>query len=282
MGCLTRIGCAVILLSGAAGGYWLYGDRFPAALGKAAGSAGDRAQDLAAKISAWRDGDSTNSKTNDLKAKREKERAEADQKFGWVSIQSGANGAANGAAIGAASGKAATLGRDVLEQLRRSDGPDYVSLKPADVADLLAPLAEQIPASAGTLQFALRNDMMYLRVAISLKEFAGTGLTGSILGGALDGSDTLRMGGVLSPLRPGEAQFHVKEMQIRGVELPPRLIPPITSRLRTGATRDPLLAPDALAIPLPPPVSDMRVVDGQLTLYRGAGSTGNTGSNTRR
>lgn len=274
MGCLTRIGCAVILLVGAAGGYWLYGDRFPAVLGKAAEGAGDRAEDLAAKINAWRDGDSTNSEINDLKAKREIERAEADQKFGWVSIQNGAKGAAPG--------KATTPGKDVLEQLRRTDGPDYVSLKPADVADLLVPLAEQMPASAGTLQFALKNDMMYLRVAISLKEFAGTGLTGSILGSALDGSDTLRMGGVLSPLRPGEAQFHIREMQLKGIELPPRFIPPITSRLRAGGARDSLLAPDALAIPLPPPISDMRVVDGQLTLYRGAGSKGNIGSNTRR
>ena len=117
-------------------------------------------------------------------------------------------------------------------------------------------------------------------------------------GWCADGTDTLFIAGPVEPVRPGVAQFRVRELRLKGVDVPPRFIPPLVRTLRqqgeqrlrarrerTGAsagTKADLgndidlagLADDGLPIPLPASVSDVRVVNGKLTLYRATPATG--------
>jgi hypothetical protein len=179
-----------------------------------------------------------------------------------------------------------------LAPLRRRNGPAYVSLGANEVAGLLAPLFAQLPASAITAQVALDGDLLLVRTAVSLSDFTGQSAIGAVLGKALVGEDTLFLAGPLEPVRPGLAQFRVQELRLKGIDVPTRLIPGLVSSLRGAAPRPGAerpgaaavdsgsgagtLAADALPVPLPTSVSDVRVVNGTLTLYRASTSTART------
>ncbi|MFO0071893.1 MAG: hypothetical protein ACK55A_07375, partial [Gemmatimonas sp.] len=179
-----------------------------------------------------------------------------------------------------------------LAPLRRRNGPAYVSLAADQVAGLLAPLLAQLPPSAITAQVALDGDLLLLRTAVSLSDFTGQSAIGAVLGKALVGEDTLFLAGPLEPVRPGLAQFRVQELRLKGIDVPTRLIPGLVGSLRGAAQRPGAerpdagavdsgsgagaLAADALPVPLPTSVSDVRVVNGTLTLYRASTSTART------
>jgi hypothetical protein len=84
---------------------------------------------------------------------------------------------------------------------------------------------------------------------------------------ALDGRDTLRMAGTLDLVRPGLAEYRVRELRMAGIAVPPRLIPSVLGALRRAAAAD-SLPTDALPIPLPKAVADVRVANGKVTLYK--------------
>jgi hypothetical protein len=143
-----------------------------------------------------------------------------------------------------------------------------------------------LPPSATTAQLALDDDILLVRTAVSLSDFTGQSAIGAVLGKALVGEDTLFLAGPLEPVRPGLAQFRVRELRIRGIDVPTRLIPGLVRSLRrsevpeterrdsvavdSGAVSTLMLADDALPVWLPSTVSDVRVVNGKLTLYRAA------------
>jgi hypothetical protein len=102
------------------------------------------------------------------------------------------------------------------------------------------------------------------------------------------GEDTLFLAGRLEPVRPGLAQFRVREVRLKGINVPTRLIPGLVRQLRaaaassgtpeterpagtavdSGAAPASTIADDGLPVALPGTVSDVRVVNGKLTLYR--------------
>ena len=84
------------------------------------------------------------------------------------------------------------------------------------------------------------------------------------------------MSGTLDSPSAGLAQFHVRELELKGISIPSVLIPSIVRLLRersraidAGRTvyLDSLPA-DALLVRLPPSVADVRVHNNRITLYR--------------
>ena len=102
---------------------------------------------------------------------------------------------------------------------------------------------------------------------MDVRDLAGDGALRGLLGAALDGRDTLRMAGTLDLVRPGLAEYRVRELRITGIDVPPRLIPSLLGAMRRGAAAD-SLPTDALPIPLPKAVADVRVANGKVTLYK--------------
>lgn len=261
MGCLTRIGCGAVLLVGGAAGYWLYGDRLPSVLSRAASGAAETVTDVAARTSERLDSQDGARIAAEEEARRRTRREARDRALGWVSVNADAPTAPKGAA-------------DPLAPLRRKNGPAYVSLDARDVAQVLAPLLAQLPPSASTAEVAFDKDQVLLRTDVALRDFTGVGALGTLLGKALEGEDTLFLAGSIEPVRPGLAQFRVRELRLRGLDLPPRIIPSLVGSLkrqavRAGVSIDTLpITADALPLPLPRAVSDARVVNGKLTLYR--------------
>ncbi len=287
MGCLTRIGCAVILVAGGATGYWLYGDRLPSVLSRAVSGAADRLTDVMRRTSERFDSRSGARIAAEETARRDRMRIDSDHSLGWVTV---------GPELITGSSTVASVER-TLEPLRSSKGPDYVSLTASETGDLLAPLMRQLPPSAPGAQFAFSGDALMLRTAVSLADFAGSGAIAGALGGVLGGIDTLFVAGPIELVRPGLAQFRVRELRLGGIDLPTRLIPPLIRMLRQEGERrlrddysrerrerngmgtgmkpgtnggpDPTgLTDDGLPISLPSSVSNVRIVNGRLTLYR--------------
>lgn len=238
MGCLSRIGCLVVLAGAGAVGYWLYGDRLPSELGRLA----ERARD---KVT----GTAGNSPADSSR------RASSNDPFEtatWVSVRD-------------ASG---TARADPVAELSRPNGPAYVTLGPRDLAELLSRgLVQQLPRSSSDLHVALEGRQMLVRAEIEASEIAGDGTLGRMLGIALTGRDTVEFAGSVERLAPRFAQFRVERLRLKGVDVPPRLIPMILRALRRG-TPPPGLADNALAIPLPAQVADVRIENGKLTLYK--------------
>lgn len=252
MGCLSRIGCLVVVAGAGAVGWWLYGDRLPSELSRAAGKAADKVSDVAGDINA-RSG-TRPGKNSDSRSDARGDSVERRRPIAWASI-SPANGA-----------RAA----EIIAPLTKRDGPAYLTLGAGDLAALLsASIASQLPKSATDLQLALDENELLLRAAVDVSEIAGDGTLGRVMGMALTGRDSLQFGGTLEPLSPGVVQYRVTSMRVKGFDVPPRFIPSLMGSVRRGK-RLPGLADDAFAIRLPRVIADLRLANSKLTLYKAA------------
>lgn len=254
----------MVLVVGGAAGYWLYGDRLPSVLSRAASGAADKVTDAAVRTSERLDSEEGVRIAAEQEARRRDIREQRDRALGWVTVDAD---------------RPAAPRANPLGPLRRRSGPAYVSLGARDVAGLLAPLLRQLPPSARTAQLALDGDQLLLRSAVALSDFTGQSAVGAVLGKALVGEDTLYLAGPLEPVRPGLAQLRVRELRLKGIDVPTRLIPGLVSALRERAPAAAVdtavgaaLAADGMPVPLPATVSDVRVVNGKLTLYRASAS----------
>lgn len=164
--------------------------------------------------------------------------------------------------------EAAERGERAVRALSGKRGPVYATLRPGDLASyVFLSLASTLPPSAKDAEAAVFGDRVYVRALVSLKDLGG--VAGGALGGMLADRDTLRLGGTFEVTRPGLAQFHVKEVQLGSFPLPARTIPALVRRVRRGdvAPGEPLAA-DALAVPIPEYIGDVRIARGRITLYK--------------
>ena len=255
LGCLSRIGCIVVLAVGGVAAYWLYGDRLPSVLSRAATDAARRVTDAATKASERLDSNQGARIASENDAARRAARAKRESAIVWARL----------APAGSAGRDA---GREAVARLSRRGGPAYMSLRAPELAGLLATgLAKALPSSASRLELAIVDEQLLLRSVVDLRDVAGDGALRGLLGVALEGRDTLQMAGTLDLVRPGLAEYRVRELRIKGITVPPRLIPSLIDVMRRAVRADSLPS-DALPIPLPKAVADVRVANGKVTLYK--------------
>ena len=157
---------------------------------------------------------------------------------------------------------------DAIASLQSQSGPAYITLGAGDLAGFLAEgLGRVLPQSAGGVQVAIVDDVLHVRSEIPLRELGGKALP-EFVSDLLSARDTVEMAGVLEMVRPGLAQFRVREVIVRGIALPPRVVPPLLSALRKSAPQRDSIAADAVALTLPKSVADVRVSRGRVTLYK--------------
>jgi hypothetical protein len=161
----------------------------------------------------------------------------------------------------------AERGERAVRALARGGGPVYVTLRAGELASYaFLSLASALPPSAQDAESAVIGDRVYVRALVNLRELGGTSGLGP-LGGMLADRDTLRLGGTFDVLRPGLAQFHVRDVQLGSFPVPERMIPSLVRRVRRGKEFEGLAA-DALAVPIPDYIGDVRVARGRITLYK--------------
>ncbi len=157
---------------------------------------------------------------------------------------------------------------DALRQLSRRDGPAFVTLTAPQLASLLiAGLERELPRSATRAQIAISGDELLVRAVVELRDFAGTGAIGALIGSTLNARDTVQLGGTLDVVRPGLAQFRVRDVRLKGIDLPTRLIPTVLQSFKRATAKD-SIADNAIPLPLPTAIADVRVMNGRVTLYR--------------
>ena len=157
---------------------------------------------------------------------------------------------------------------DAIASLQSQSGPAYITLGAGDLAGFLAEgLGRVLPQSASGVQVAIVDDVLRVRSEIPLRELGGKALP-EFVSDLLSARDTVEMAGVLEMVRPGLAQFRVREVIVRGIALPPRVVPPLLSALRKSAPQRDSIAADAVALTLPKSVADVRVSRGRVTLYK--------------
>jgi hypothetical protein len=163
-------------------------------------------------------------------------------------------------------GKAAR-GRSAVQSLSLAHGPQYVDLTASEAASyIFLEVAKQLPASSTGIMSSIKDDRLYVRADVNLKEIGGAGVLGT-LGALLSNRDTVQLGGTINVLKPGSGEFEVKAVRIGAFPIPDPIIPRLISRMRKGKM-PPGIADDAFPMKLPEFIGNVRIADGKITVYK--------------
>ncbi|MDX2183513.1 MAG: hypothetical protein SFW08_05950 [Gemmatimonadaceae bacterium] len=163
---------------------------------------------------------------------------------------------------------AAARGRAAATRLTKRGGPAFVTLDGGEAAALaIAPLQAQLPSGMRDVAVRVRAETLDVRAVVRPAEFGGREVLGAVYG-MLPERDTVQIAGLLEGDSPGFARFRVQSVRFHDIRLPARAVAPLLRQLTRGATRPSGLPDDAVPVPLPPGVGDLRVRDGNVTLYR--------------
>lgn len=158
--------------------------------------------------------------------------------------------------------------RVAVASLAQRSGPSFANTRPGDLASyVFTGISKQLPPSAEDVRAAAIDDRLYVKAIVKLSDFGGAKVLGP-LAGFLSERDTVQFGGNFEVVRPGLAQFRVREIKLRQLSLPNGAIPRLLAQIRRGA-RPSGITDDALPLEVPRYIGDVRVARGRVTLYKG-------------
>lgn len=157
-------------------------------------------------------------------------------------------------------------GRASVEAL--AAGQAYAALSAGQVASyIFLEMQNSLPESTENLEAAVIGDQLAVRGLVSLADLGASKILGP-LAQMLSDRDTLLISGTLNVLATGEGQLLVRELRFGSFRVPSGVIPRIVRQIDKTEDRGPM-APNAISLPLPPGVGDVRVGGGVVTIYRG-------------
>ncbi|MBX7119788.1 MAG: hypothetical protein K1X31_12365 [Gemmatimonadaceae bacterium] len=157
--------------------------------------------------------------------------------------------------------------QDRIAALARRNGPAYVTLTPNEFAAyVLGSALAEVARQDSATQAIVRDGKLYIRTSIRLADLGGKDAIGP-LARLFNDREPLLVGGTLEPVRAGLAQFRLKEVAVRNIEVPRKVVGTLVKRWGPSARPD-SLATDGLPVTLPPDVVDLRLADGKVTLYK--------------
>ena len=156
--------------------------------------------------------------------------------------------------------------RAALDKLSQARGQVFQSLSAGDLASYaFAELSSKLLGSAQNVETSVNGDVVSLRADVRLADLGGASALGP-LGGVLNDREKVQLSGTFNVLKPGIAEFVVKEVKVRNFTVPRGMIPPLIKRL--DGTRPAGINENAIAVPIPRYVGDIRVANGKVTLYK--------------
>ena len=189
------------------------------------------------------------------------------------SASSNTSGTSVGTATSAATGwqpltaADAERGRLAVQSLGRQSGPVFANLTPAEAASyILTVVAKQLPPSAKNAEASIVRDRLYVRSDVELEDFGGSKSLGP-LGMLLGDRDSVRFGGTINMVRPGLGEFLIQELKLGRIDVPPALVPRLLTQMKHGKTIEGI-SQNGLPMVMPSYISDVRVSDGKITLYK--------------
>ena len=162
---------------------------------------------------------------------------------------------------------AAARGRQAIEGLSSARGPVYVTLTPNEIASYVVQAAGgAFPATADSVEAAVIGDVLYVRAIVPMKDIASSGVLGP-LAGLLNEREKISLGGGFRVVRPGLSEFQLRDVKLREFSVPKGAIPRLVQQITRGR-KTPGVADDALPVPTPTSLADVRIADGRVTLYK--------------
>jgi hypothetical protein len=163
--------------------------------------------------------------------------------------------------------EAAARGRQAIDGLSSARGPVYVNLTANEIASYVVQAAGgAFPASADSVEAAVIGDVLYVRAIVPTKDIASSGVLGP-LGGLLNEREKVSLGGAFRVVRPGLSEFQLRDVKLREFSVPKGAIPRLVQQITRGR-KTPGVADDALPVPTPTSLADVRIANGRVTLYK--------------
>ena len=161
----------------------------------------------------------------------------------------------------------AERGRVAVEALAQRSGPVFANLTAAQAASyIFLVVAKQLPPSARNAEASIVGDRLYVRSEVDLKDFGGAGQLGT-LGMLLGSRDSVLLGGTIHMLKPGLAEFKVQEVKLGRLQVPQGLIPRLITQMKRGKKVEGV-SQNGLPMVMPAYISDVRIANGKITLYK--------------
>lgn len=163
--------------------------------------------------------------------------------------------------------QAAERGRRAIDGLAAPRGPVYTNLSANEIASYVVTAAGgAFPSSADSVEAAVIGDVLYVRAIVPTKDIARSGVLGP-LAGLLNEREKVSLGGSFHVIRPGLSEFQLRDVKLRDFSVPQAAIPRLVQQITRGK-RTPGVAADALPVPTPRTLADVRIANGRVTLYK--------------
>ena len=162
---------------------------------------------------------------------------------------------------------AAERGRRAVAGLSAARGPVYANLTANEIASYVVQAAGgAFPSSADSVEAAVIGDVLYVRAIVPTRDIARSGVLGP-LAGLLNERERISLGGSFHVIRPGLSEFRLRDVKLREFSVPRGAIPRLVKQITKGKAT-PGVAADALPVPTPPSLGDVRIAGGRVTLYK--------------
>jgi hypothetical protein len=154
-----------------------------------------------------------------------------------------------------------------LDKLSQPRGQVFQTVSASDLASyVFAELSKRFPGSADSVETMVSGDAVSVRANVKLADLGGASAIGA-LGGVLAEREKVQLTGTFRVVKPGLAEFLVKDVRLRNFAVPHGMIPTLVRRLDRGS-RVAGVSDGAFAVPIPQYVGDIRVANGKVTLYK--------------
>jgi hypothetical protein len=158
-------------------------------------------------------------------------------------------------------------GKRAIEGLASPGGPVFANLRAGEVASyVFQTVGNVVPASADSAEAAVNGDALCVRAVVPMKDLAGSGVLGPIAG-LLSDRERLSFCGAFRVVRPGVSEFAIREIRLRDLKVPSGAIPRLLQQISRGK-RPEGVAPDAIPVPTPRSLADVRIANHRVTLYK--------------
>jgi hypothetical protein len=163
--------------------------------------------------------------------------------------------------------EAGARGKRAIESLQSNTGPVFANLKAGEIASyVFQTVGRTLPTSADSVEAAVVGDALCMKAIVPVKDIAGSGVLGP-LGSLLNEREKLSICGSFRVVKPGLSEFKVREIKLRDFKVPTGAIPRLLQQISKG-TRPEGIAADALPVPTPKTLADVRIANHQVTLYK--------------
>ncbi|HLQ69099.1 MAG TPA: hypothetical protein VK124_06220 [Gemmatimonadales bacterium] len=162
--------------------------------------------------------------------------------------------------VGAPTPRATASGKEKVGRLETNAGPDSVILTPNEVASLIGSGIDwSVRKMYDSLRVELQEGTLVLHARLDTRALP-PGTLGPFAG-MFGPREPLRMAGSLAVERPGLARYSIKEISLRGIEIPGPMVHAIASQM-AGAPSG------AIPLKVDPSISDVAIHPTGVVLYR--------------